>query len=70
MTDKDYEIKFLNEKLDAQAAETKRLNERIVELEALVEKLKVCGNCKHEPEFFSDNGCCVMCAKLDKWEAK
>ena len=70
MTDKDYEIKFLNEKLDAQAAETKRLNERVAELEALVEKLKVCGNCKHEPEFFSDNGCCVMCAKLDKWEAK
>lgn len=70
MTDKDYEIKFLNEKLDAQAAETKRLNERIVELEALVEKLKRCGNCKHEPEFFSDNGCCVMCVKLDKWGAK
>ena len=43
---------------------------RVAELEALVEKLKVCGNCKHEPEFFSDNGCCVMCAKLDKWEAK
>jgi hypothetical protein len=46
------------------------LIKRIAELEALVEKLKVCGNCKHEPEFFSDNGCCVMCAKLDKWEAK
>lgn len=45
-------------------------DKRISELEALVEKLKVCGNCKHEPEFFSDNGCCVMCAKLDKWEAK
>ena len=45
-------------------------DKRIAELEALVEKLKVCGNCKHEPEFFSDNGCCVMCAKLDKWEAK
>ena len=43
---------------------------RVAELEALIEKLKVCGNCKHEPEFFSDNGCCVMCAKLDKWEAK
>ena len=46
------------------------MHKRIAELEALVEKLKVCGNCKHEPEFFSDNGCCVMCAKLDKWEAK
>ena len=46
------------------------LIKRVAELEALVEKLKVCGNCKHEPEFFSDNGCCVMCAKLDKWEAK
>ena len=45
-------------------------DKRISELEALVEKLKCCGNCKHEPEFFSDNGCCVMCAKLDKWEAK
>ena len=47
-----------------------RLGGRILELEATVEKLKCCGNCKHEPEFFSDNGCCVMCAKLDKWEAK
>ena len=46
------------------------LIKRVAELEALVEKLKRCGNCKHEPEFFSDNGCCVMCAKLDKWEAK
>ena len=47
-----------------------RLGGRILELEATVEKLKCCGNCKHEPEFFSDNGCCVMCVKLDKWEAK
>ena len=45
-------------------------DERIAELEAQIERLKCCGNCKHEPEFFSDNGCCVMCAKLDKWEAK
>ena len=43
---------------------------RIAELEALVEKLKCCGNCKHEPEFFSDNSCCVICVNLDKWEAK
>jgi len=35
-----------------------------------IERMKCCGNCKHEPEFFSDNGCCVMCAKLDKWEEK
>ena len=42
----------------------------IAELEALVEKLKCCGNCKHEPEFFSDNSCCVICVNLDKWEAK
>ena len=40
----------------------------IAELEETVERMKCCGNCKHEPEFFSDNGCCVMCAKLDKWE--
>ena len=45
-------------------------DKRIAELEALVEKLKVCGNCKHEPEFFSDNSCCVICVNLDKWEAK
>ncbi len=44
MTDKDYEIKFLNEKLDAQAAETKRLNERIAELEATVEQMKCCNS--------------------------
>ena len=46
------------------------LRKRIAELEATVEQMKCCGNCKHEPEFFSDNGCCVMCAKLDKWEEK
>ncbi len=42
-------------------------NKSIAELEFEVEQLKCCGNCKHEPEFFSDNGCCVMCVKLDKW---
>lgn len=52
---------------ESKDAEISRLNERVAELEALVEKLKVCGNCIHE---LSDNWRCVMCAKLDKWEAK
>ena len=54
------------------------LIKRVAELEALVEKLKACGNCTHyEPHCITNEKKCAIdnqyrnrTHKCDKWEAK
>ena len=42
------------------------LADRIAELEALIGKLKCCGNCKHQHDYI----CIQECHNLDKWERR